>query len=106
MADDLHYLTSKLAESKSRGRDRFYQDFLCPLFFEGFAKRKEQRSAEVNGFLGQVPYLNGGLFLKHRIEELHGKHIGIPDKAFERIFDFFEQYDWHLDDRPAKRETR
>jgi hypothetical protein len=103
LGDDLHYLTSKLAESERRGKDRFYQEFLCPLFFEGFAKRKEERSAGVNGLLGQVPYLNGGLFLKHRIEELHGKYIGVPDKAFERIFDFFEKYDWHLDDRPAKK---
>jgi hypothetical protein len=103
LGDDVHYLTSKLGESKHRGRDRFYQDFLCPLFFEGFAKRKDQRSAELNRLLGQVPYLNGGLFLKHRIEELHGKHIEVPDKAFERIFSFFEKYDWHLDDRPAKK---
>ena len=40
--------------------------------------------------------------MKHQIEERHGKHIDIPDKAFDRIFDFFEQYDWHLDDRPTR----
>ncbi len=72
------------------------------MFFEGFAKREEQRGLRMNRLLGRVPYLNGGLFLKHQIEELHGKHIEIPDKAFERIFDFFEQYDWHLDDRPTR----
>ena len=60
---------NKLAESKHRGKDKFYRDFLCPLFFEGFAKRAEQRSAETNRLLGTVPYLNGGLFLKHQIEE-------------------------------------
>jgi hypothetical protein len=49
-----------------------------------------------------VPYLNGGLFLEHEIEKLHGKTIEIPDRAFERIFTFFEQYDWHLDDRPMR----
>jgi hypothetical protein len=103
LADDVLYLTNKLRESKIRGKDRFYQGFLCPLFFEGFAKQKEQRSAEMNRLLGQVPYLNGGLFLRHRIEELHGKHIEVPDKAFERLFDFFEKHDWHLDDRPAKK---
>jgi hypothetical protein len=27
LGDDAHYLTSKLAESKHRGRDRFYQEF-------------------------------------------------------------------------------
>jgi hypothetical protein len=97
------YLTKKLAESKSRGKDKYYQGFLCTLFFEGFAKRPEQRSSEANRLLGNVPYLNGGLFLRHQIEQLHGKSIDIPDRAFERIFEFFEQYDWCLDDRPTKK---
>lgn len=102
LGGDQHYLTNKLAESKSRGRDKFYRDSLCPLFFDGFAKRPEHRSAETNRLLGRVPYLNGGLFLKHQIETLHGKNIEISDRAFEQIFDFFEQYDWHLDDRPTR----
>lgn len=103
LGGDLSYLTNKLTENKRHGKDRFYRDFLCRLFFEGFAKRPEQRSAEVNRLLGKVPYLNGGLFLKHQIEELHGKTIDIPDRAFDRVFDFFEQYDWHLDDRPTRK---
>ncbi len=102
LGGDQQYLSNKLAESKKRGKNEFYKTFLCPLFFEGFAKRPEQRSAATNRLLGEVPYLNGGLFLKHQIEELYGKNIDAPDKAFERIFDFFEQYDWHLDDRPTR----
>ena len=102
LGGDQHYLKNKLSESQRRGRDRFYREVLRPLFFEGFAKREEQRSAEINRLLGRVPYLNGGLFLKHQIEELHGKSIEIADKAFEKIFDFFEQYDWYLDDRPTR----
>src|SRR5207249_822722 len=92
-------------ESQRRGKDKFYRDFLCPLFFEGFAKREEQRSAETNRLLGRVPYLNGGLFLKHQIElksEEERKPIEIEDRAFDRLFAFFEQYDWHLDDRPTR----
>ena len=103
LGGDLHYLTNRLTESKRHGNDRFYREFLCRLFFEGFAKRPEQRSAEVNRLLGKVPYLNGGLFLRHQIEEMHGKTIDIPDRAFDRVFDFFEQYDWHLDDRPTRK---
>jgi hypothetical protein len=102
LGGDQHYLKNKLVESKKKSKDKFYKELLCRLFFEGFAKRTGQRSADTNLLLGQVPYLNGGLFLKHQIEELYGKHIDIPDKAFERIFDFFEQYDWHLDDRPTR----
>lgn len=32
------YLQDKLAESRRRVRDRYFRDFLKPLFFEGFAK--------------------------------------------------------------------
>jgi len=97
---DPNYLVNKLRSIS--GRDNFYREFLCPLFFEGFAKKKEDRSPDMNKLLGKIPYLNGGLFLKHQIEEHHGDTIQIPDKAFERIFRFFDQYQWHLDERPMR----
>jgi hypothetical protein len=99
---DVDYLRRKLEESKRRGRDRFYRDFLCPLFFEGFAKKESDRSPEANRLLGKVPYLNGGIFMRHQIEEAHGQAIAIPDGAFERIFGFFDDYRWHLDERPLR----
>ncbi len=98
------YLRDKLAESKKRGKDGFYRDFLCPLFFEGFAKKESERTAATNKLLGKVPYLNGGLFLRHQIEELYGGEIQIGDGAFEKLFVFFEQYTWHLDERPLKKD--
>ncbi len=98
------YLRKKLTESKERGKDKYYSGFLCPLFFEGFAKKETERSPAINKLLGNIPYLNGGLFLKHQIEELHGKTIQIPDSAFEKIFDFFKQYQWHLDERPVRKD--
>jgi hypothetical protein len=97
---DVNYLKTKLQESKRRGKDQFYKGFLCPLFFEGFARKEEERTRKVNELLGKVPYLNGGLFLEHEIERRHGKQIHIPDKAFDRLFAFFDQWEWHLDDRP------
>lgn len=100
--NDSDYLRNKLEQCKTKGADRFYKDFLCTLFFEGFAKKEEERSPEINKLLGDIPYLNGGLFLKHQIEELHGKQIVISDKAFEKLFDFFDQYQWHLDERPLR----
>jgi hypothetical protein len=96
-----NYLENKLVESKRRSKDKFYREFLCPLFFEGFAK--QQRSQRAIQLLGNIPYLNGGLFLKHHIEDLYGERIEISDAAFEKIFHFFEEYDWHLDDRPTRK---
>ncbi len=99
------YLENKLSQCRKEiGKDRYYRDFLCPLFFEGFAKRKEERSEKSRKLLGEIPYLNGGIFNPHQIEQLHGKTITIPDKAFEKLFEFFDAYHWHLDERPLKRD--
>lgn len=94
------YLTDKLKASTARKKDTFYRDFLCPLFFEGFALKKESRTAAVKALLGDIPYLNGGLFQKHHIElqaEADGTAIVIPDAAFEKLFAFFDKWTWHLD---------
>ena len=103
--NDENYLRTKLTNSQSRDTNQYYKEFLCPLFFEGFAKPEAERSREMKRLLGKIPYLNGGIFQKHQIETLHGENIEIPDKAFEQIFNFFEQYQWHLDDRPLKNDN-
>ena len=102
---DPDYLRTKLTESQANGTNRYYKEFLCPLFFAGFAKPEVERNREVKRLLGKIPYLNGGIFQKHQLETLHGANIEIPDKAFEQLFNFFEQYHWHLDDRPLKNDN-
>lgn len=99
---DTNYLRNRLSESKKRGKDKFYREVLLPLFFKGFALKPAQRDAATKQLLGSVPYLNGGLFTEHYIEQLHGSAIAIPDSAFEKIFAFFDEYQWHLDDRPLR----
>ena len=100
-----NYLHAKLIQSQANGTNRYYKNFLCPLFFEGFAKPENERSRETKRLLGKIPYLNGGIFQKHQLETLHGENIDIPDKAFEQLFKFFEQYQWHLDDRLLKNDN-
>ena len=39
-------------------------------------------TVEARQLLGKVPYLNGGIFQRHQIEELHGERIQIPDARF------------------------
>jgi len=101
---DTNYLRTKLDASAQRGPNRYYRDFLLVLFFQGLACDERVRSAEVNRLLGNVPYLNGGIFLPHQIEEAND-HIEIADAAFERLFDFFDSYTWHLDDRPLRQDN-
>ena len=55
-------------------------------------------------YLVKVPFLNGGLFDVHDLERAN-KNISIPDKAFERVFDFFDGYRWHLDERPYREDN-
>lgn len=94
------YLQNKLGESRKRGRDLYYSEFLTTLFFEGFAKPQAERSPEARSLLGTIKYLNGGLFLEHRIE-LDWKRINIADKAFDNLFALFGRYSWNLNDTPG-----
>lgn len=79
----------------------FYKRFLLKLFLEGLGRTRSSREPEVDRLIGDIPYLNGGLFDVHGIEESN-PNLDIPDEAFERVFDFFDRYDWHLDERPLK----
>jgi len=101
--DDKHdYLRHHLAlTQRQHGKNHFYRDFLCPLFFQGFAQ--SQRREEVRARFGDIPFLNGGLFNRHPLEEMYGAEIQIADAAFEKLFDYFDKWDWHLDDRPLQR---
>ena len=101
---DEHYLRNRLAlvqEQAGPGQfHRFYRQFLLRLFHEGLGQPQAQRPPELTALLGKVPYLNGGIFDPHRLER-DNPNIGIPDTAFAQIFGFFDQYQWHLDDRPT-----
>ena len=99
---DERYLPQHLQTSEARGADRFYRDFLKPLFFEGFALEVDLRPMATRQLIGRVPYLNGGLFMPHRLEVDHGPRIQIPDASFKRLFAFFDRYAWQLDDRPLR----
>ena len=96
--DDVNYLQTKLIESKKRGKNRYYSDFLKLLFFEGFAKKPIERSKRAKKLLGKIKYLNGGLFVPHPIEEKYENTIKIQDRAFDDTFKIFNQYEWHLQD--------
>ena len=79
----------------------FYKTFLRSLFHDGLGKPKDERafSPALKKLIGEIPYLNGGIFEEHRIEREH-PNLHIPDKAFDRVFTFLDEFDWHLDDRP------
>lgn len=98
-----NYLQAKLAAMQAQyGQDQFYsfyRSFLLHLFHDGLGKPKPHTGLE--HLLGDIPYLNGGIFQLHEVEERYPA-IAIEDEAFTRLFNFFDQYDWHLDDRPLR----
>ncbi|MBL7913991.1 MAG: Eco57I restriction-modification methylase domain-containing protein [Bacteroidia bacterium] len=95
-----NYLRDKLLACKSKnGKIKFYsfyRDFLLVLFHKGLNEPTQSPDTKIE--IGKIPYLNGGLFDEHELEKTN-TCIDIDDKAFERLFDFFDQYEWHLDTR-------
>ena len=98
--NDKNYLRNKLNEcSEKKGKDvfySFYRNFLLVLFHNGFAK--PTHDSDLTEMIGDVPYLNGGIFDVHYLEKKY-PDINIDDEAFVTIFDFFDTYEWYLDSR-------
>ena len=97
--DDVNYLRVKLNQiQKAHGDNQFYsfyRNFLLAFFHDGLGKEHKENK-ELIKLIGNVPYLNGGLFDVHELESGNAD-IQIADSAFTQLFDFFDQYQWHLD---------
>ncbi len=98
---DEHYLRKKLEwTQQEKGENRFfstfYKGFLVRLFHDGL--NAPEHDTEFEKMYGRIPYLNGGMFDIHQIENDY-KGLDIADEAFISLFDFFDKWHWHLDDR-------
>lgn len=98
---DVDYLRHKLEwTQQSEGSDRFfnkfYKGFLVNLFHDGLNAPHHDSAFEA--IYGRIPYLNGGMFDVHQIEQDY-TGLDIADEAFQSLFDFFDKWHWHLDDR-------
>jgi hypothetical protein len=95
-----NYLKEKLESHHEKyGKDKFYsfyKTFLMVLFHDGLGRPNHDE--ELIEEIGKIPYLNGGLFDVHELED-EFREIEIEDEAFKRIFDFFDEWNWHLDTR-------
>ena len=101
-----YYLRSRLDMVREHyGADRFYmfyKQFLLPLFHEGLGSPLDHRhyeESEIERIIGDVPYVNGGIFESHELERTYD--IQIRDDAFESLFNFFDAWRWHLDENPT-----
>ena len=98
---DVDYLRHKLEwtqenEGEDRFFNKFYKGFLVSLFHDGLNAPHHDQAFE--SVYGRIPYLNGGMFDVHQIEQDYAG-LDIADEAFRSLFDFFDKWHWHLDDR-------
>ena len=98
---DVDYLRHKLEwtqenEGEDRFFNKFYKGFLVSLFHDGLNAPHHDQAFE--SIYGRIPYLNGGMFDVHQIEQDYAG-LDIADEAFRSLFDFFDKWHWHLDDR-------
>ena len=91
---DKNYL-SKLVDNYANN-DHLLSDILEPLFFRTLNEKRNDDIADCK--LGEnirIPYLNGGLFDKDKIDELD---IDFPYSYFKELMDFFSQYNFTIDE--------
>lgn len=105
---DIDYLRNRLQQVQQQAGDgrfqNFYRLFLLRLFHEGLGQPEADRDPELARLLGKVPFLNGGLFDAHDLER-ENPQLNIPDQAFTLVFNFFDAYQWHLDERPRRNDN-
>ena len=91
---DKNYL-SRLVDNYINN-DRLLSDVLEPLFFKTLNEKRNDDIADSKlGESIKIPYLNGGLFDKDRIDELD---INFPYVYFKELMDFFSQYNFTIDE--------
>lgn len=105
LEDDRGFLRKHLDTSLAQGKDNYYRDFLQPLFFEAFATpNSKARSARARKYFARIRYLNGGLFVKHRLERDYETTLRVPDSALDEVLQFFGAWTWTLDDTVGGRD--
>jgi len=91
---DKNYLSNLINQYPNN--DKLLSNVLNPLFFNTL---NEKRNGDIaDNILGgniKIPYLNGGLFDKDRIDELD---IDFPYSYFKDLMEFFSQYNFTIDE--------
>ena len=82
--NDTDYLRNKFDRFKAKNIS-YYSNFLKILFFEGFSKKQNERSQKAKNILGDIKYLNGGLFVPHPIEEKYKNKIDIKNVTIQGV---------------------
>ena len=83
---------------ETKTKDNYYKEVLEELFFNILNVKMEERKIEskiINQYEKQIPFLNGGLFLK---KEDDYKVKTIDNEIIKELFEFFEKYNFTVDE--------
>ena len=101
MDEDERYLAHRFKKYE-KSKSSYYRKFLRPLFFDTICCKPEKRKKETIEITGKnIPYLNGGLFLPHPLEEKYAE-IDVDNKGFENILNFFESWVWNVSESEGR----
>jgi len=102
----VEWLWTSYKKLNKYGSDEFYEKWLRQVFFKAFNNRSNEITGlpeEVKRVISNSPYLNGGLFRENGLDDLK---IKITDKLFQKVFDFFEKYNFTIkEDMPLESEV-
>jgi Eco57I restriction-modification methylase len=101
LAGDVEYVIRLFRSWRSAPTDHrtFHRTVLDSLFFGVLNTRPTRRSPDAKR-LGELPYLNGGLFERSGLERRH-PDLDLPDAVVAGVFDnLFEKYRFTTSERP------
>ena len=95
---DTDYLNALWKDYPGGPDDNFYNDRLAPLFFAGLNNQQSldlnRNNLTLHGLIGDVPFLNGGLFEKNELDKRNDEFT-VPDDAIEPILrDLFDKFNF------------
>lgn len=83
----------------------YYHNVLEKLFFEVLNTPQEQRKENILPDADRIPFLNGGLFEPHKLNDFYNGqpqyNLVIPDDWFEEFFGILEQYNFTIDENSS-----
>jgi len=113
--NNTNYFIDKFNQANKENRG-YYKAFLKEMFFNGLCKKKNERSDTIKKLVGDIPYLNGGLFIESDIELKYGNAIEIDNKAFYKpmqypiekgeknvpVLNLLDCKEWTIDERSGE----
>jgi hypothetical protein len=98
LAGERRFVVDRLDAAVRQGRD-FYTTVLEPLFFGCLNTGRHERTASARK-LGDIPYLNGGLFEPSVFER--DNSVVLPNELMQRVIEeVFERFDFSIDESDA-----